>query len=267
MSQSLDMLFGKPVEYAHNVRIKIPTVEEVANDANFNTYVSLFTKRTRELFGMSREVDAIEAKYPTILSMTQDEQMDFVLGKMFGSEHRGSALIMEALHYWTGLELSGENGFQLLSNGKIIHIGTEWIIDEAEWERFSDTVKTIISFNETRDFTPPKPMNSDAKFNAWKGLLNGRLNKLKKSGGDMSDKILILSISSGAYIPIEDIRKMSIYVFNRLLESLSKKEAYEMNMRMLISGNFDSEKIDRGHWTTKIMKNNKGIIPKEKVKK
>jgi len=33
-----------------------------------------------------------------------------------------------------------------------------------------------------------------------------------------------------------------------LFEGLSKKEAYHINTRMLISGNFDSEKISRKHW-------------------
>ena len=246
--ESIDLLFGEDIDFAYKVKIKVPTVEQVAYDDKFNTYVKIFTTTTREIFAMSRDVDKLEEQYPTILSMTKDEEMDFVLGKMMGAEYKGSALIMEALSYWTGLELTGDNGFFLMSNGKIIHIGTEWIIDEEEWNRLRDKIKQILSIKTDRDFEPPKPMNSDTKFHAWQSLLKGRIRKAQNSGISIADKIMILSISMETYIPINEIKKMSIFVFNKLFEGLSKKEAYEMNMQMVISGNFDNDKISKKHW-------------------
>lgn len=247
-NETIDLIFGKPIEFTHGVTIKIPTVEEVAYNENFNKYTRIFTTTTRELFALARNVDELENKYPTILSMANDEEMDFALGKLLGVDYKGSALIMEALSYWTGLTIDGEDGFQLISSGKILHIKTEWIIDEKEWTRFSELIKKIQCITPSKDFTPPKPMNSDGKFNAWKALLKGRQRNASTKGLTMADKILILSISMESYIPIDDIRKMSIFVFSKLFEGLSKKEAYHLNMRMLISGNFDSEKINKKHW-------------------
>lgn len=248
-NEAIDLIFGKPIDFAYKVQIKNPTVEEIAYNEKFNTYIKLFTTTTREMFAMSRDVDAIELEFPTILSLAKDQQMDFVLGKMFGVDYRGSALIMEALAYWTGLPLEGDEGFKLLSNGKLLHVGSEWIIDDAEWKRFCDKIAQMMCIHKDTEFEPPRPMNSDTKFKVWSGMLKNKIKHAQNHGVTLADKIMILSISMDSYIPISEIKKMPIFVFNKLFDGIGLKEAYEVNTEMIISGNYDNKKIGKKkHW-------------------
>lgn len=248
-----DLIFNKPLKFNDDgVYIKIPTVEEVAYKEDFNTYLRVFTVTTREFFATQMNVDELELKYPTLLSMTKDEESDFLLGMFLKGEKdcKGSAVIMEALHYWTGLQLDGENGFLLLeTSGKIAHYGTGWVMDDQGFSQFSDVIKLITNFEPSTDYIPPKPMKSKAQYNAWMGLYKGRVAKASRGNGvTLADKILILAISMGSYIPPEEIKKMSIFMFNKLFDGLSKKEAYGINMRMIASGNFNNDKMDKRHW-------------------
>ena len=251
-----NLLFNEPIKFDENVYINIPLMEDVSRNTNFNLYSRLFTTSIRLLFTTLRNVDEIEKKYPTIWDMVKDEEGDILLGRVMGSEFRGSVLIMEALNYWTGLEVDGENGFVLLSNGKMMHVGSEWIIDSKVFKEFSDMIKLITCFDpeSERDMLPPKPMDSDAKYNTWISIYKGRAKKLGRGGNDLIEnsglvnKMMILTISMESYIPIDEIKKMSIFMFNKIFDGLQSKEGYERYWQIQVSPKFASDKKITKHW-------------------
>lgn len=249
-----NLIFNQPLEYRDGIIIKVPTIEDIASNPRFPMFSRVFTIRTREIFATNRNVDDLERQYPTIWSFLKEEESDMFLGKFFGIDYPGSAFVMEALSYWTGLDL---DKFQKLNNGKIIHTGSDWVIDAKEFLEFSKIIRQVICFEPSSDYSPPKPMNSDAKYKAWLGLYKGRMRSAGKKGITIADKILILSISMDNYIPPDDIKKMSIFLFNKLFEGLSRKEAYETQMSIMLSDKFKSDGKSPKHWkeTFRINKN------------
>lgn len=251
---AMDLLFGKPIKVSENVYLKVPTVEEVAYSEDFNKYTALFTVKTRELFSSHEDVDKLEEMFPSIWKMAFDEDNggDLLLGMIFGASYPGSALIMEALAYWTSLDV---NGFQKLGNEKIIHKESEWIIDRKEFRKFCNLIKTVTCYAPNNSMTAPKNM-TPSRFKAWEAILKGRLRAAERNKRTLADKILILSISMDSIIPIEEIRKMSYFHFNKLFEALSEKEAYQSRWDLLMSPKFDSDPKAVKHWkeTFKIIK-------------
>ena len=253
-----DLLLGTPVKINNRVSIKVPKVKEVVKDNNFENYTGVFTIMTRQAFASAREVDEIEAKYPNIWSMMWDEPMDAIMGKMFGQEDKNlSDIVVESLAYWTGLDAekyddNGENiGFVILrQQQKIIHIETEWLIDITEFNAISNLIKTIISWNKPEDMIPPKPM-TDAKYQSWMGFYEGMKNSSKTRGVmTWADKMLLLSVSTETYIPLETIGEMTIFTFYQTFNFLNKKDAYDISWKVFSLPDIDRTKVDKPkkHW-------------------
>lgn len=250
-----DLLFHKPIEFVPDtVYIRVPTVEEVAYNPSFGKYVGIFTISTREMFATARNVDELEAEFPTVMDMFKDPQADMALGQIMGVPYKGSEFLMEALNFWTGLQAFDDKetpeddrvGFQVLTNGKIIHFGTQWVITKAEFEKFSKIIKVITCFTPS-EHTVPK-ITSDTRHKIWLQVYKGRQKAAARKALTLADKILILSISMESYIPIEEIRKMSIFTFNRLFEGLSKKEGYEKQWDLRLSMKFKTDDQQLKHW-------------------
>ncbi|MBS4462301.1 hypothetical protein JXA27_06980 [Aerococcaceae bacterium zg-B36] len=251
MSIDSSLVFGKPIEYMEGINIKVPIIENVIDDAKFGPYSMIFTITSREIFAAQRNVDELSQKFPTIWDMMFEPNLDYQLGAYFQSEEKTlSMVMMEAFSYWTGLQLGGENGFQKLENNKkLIHVEADWVIDKQEFIRFSDIIKQIVCWEGPNDdMTPPK-IKSDAAYQAWMSLYKGRIGSQKKKGITLPDKILILSISGGSYIPIDEIKKMTVYTFNKLYDGLTYKENYDKGFLARISPNYQSKDEGRlKHW-------------------
>lgn len=241
-----DLLFGKEISVKEGVKIRIPVVEEVAYTQDFGKYTHLFTVTTRELFSSQREVDELEQRFPTVWRMMfgETDEGDFLLGKILGVETPGSVVVMEAIAYWTGLDVSG---FRKLGNGKMIHVGADWIITEETFDEISEVIKVIIGFEPSTDFIAPKNM-SDSRYKAWMNIYKGRVRANQRNKRTLADKILILSISMESFIPIEEIRKMPYFQFSKLYEGLSEKEAYRHRWDVKISPKFESDNKPTKHW-------------------
>lgn len=249
-----DLLFGKDIVVNEKVSIKIPKVEDIVYLDNFSKYTSIFTITTRELFSSMREVDELEQKYPTVWKMMFDPtgEGDKILGQVFGEESLGSDIFIQSLAFWTGLKAEG---FQKLSNKKFVNESVDWIIDVGEFNRLAKFIIMITCYEASTSFTAPKNM-TEGRFQAWKSLLDGRIKMAQRNQRTMADKILILSISTESYIPIEQIGKMSYFQFCKLYEALTEKEAYKHRWDVRLSTKFDDGGQKLQHWkeTLKITK-------------
>lgn len=241
-----ELLFGRPIKFDNGVYIKSPTIDEAVREPDLAIYTLIFTITTRELFQTLREVDELEKRYPSVWAIMQDEEADMHLGSFFADEKPVSATLMEALSYWTGLTLDGPGGFHKHKNGKIVHIESEWIIDYETFTEFAEIIKVITAYEPPESLPPP--ITSDSRYKAWMSLLNGRRRKAERNGLSWAHKILILSISTESYIPIENIAKMSLYHFYQLFNALSKKEVYQTKLAYQLSPKFESDSKNLMHW-------------------
>ena len=248
MLNTLDLLFGKPIRITDKVSLHVPTVETVAYEKKYSAYTQPFLISTRQMFSSLAEVDQLEEKFPTVWQMIFDEEGDLIVGQIFAGEGAsGTDVIIEGLSFWTGYE---KETFRKLSNKKIINEEADWIIDESIFSILSSSIKKILSYEEDHDVIAPKNM-SERQLDIWKKTYAGRMRSRQKNASTFADKILILSISMDAYIPLDEIRKMSIYHFNKLYEGLSEKEAYEKQWEVKLSPKFESGGGNLKHWKEK----------------
>lgn len=241
-----DLLFEKEIRVSDQIVFRNPTVEEVANDNEFMKKTTIFVTSTREMFSQFPQVDELEMKYRSILSILKDQEMqkNNFIGMYFGEKDTpGEEILFRGLSYWTGIE---ESKFKLLVNGKIICTNPEWIIDEEEFRSISELITMIISYEPNNDFIAPKNM-TPTRHKVWMNMYKGRLRKIKRNGTTIADKILILSISGNGYIPIKEIRKMTYFHFCKLNILLSKKEGYEFRWMLNTSDRFEAD-TKTPHW-------------------
>ncbi|HFI0463188.1 TPA: hypothetical protein ACGO1T_000532 [Streptococcus suis] len=247
-------LTGEGVEIADGIKLRVPKIREIIDDSSFATRSYIMTFKTREIFSTAENVDALEKKYPTVFEIMKDPQADLALGKYFGKETLSRAVI-DAFEYWIYFdeipEKSNEadDGYTLLSNGKIIHGSPEWVIDKDEFYRVANIIKEMTCHKVNDDLIAPT-IKSRGQYEAWMSLYKGKLEKMKRNSLTWTDKILILSISTGAYIPIEQILDMTVFTFNKLFQGLSAKESYEKDFLTRLSPNY---KVNGSlkHWQEK----------------
>lgn len=249
--QKFDLLFNRPIKISEKVTFRVPTVEEMCYMEDFSLYSNAIVRSTREMFTPYREErEELSAKYPTIWSMVFDEMGESILGKLNGVES-GRELVLDAISYWTTLP---KEDFEILPNSKkIINKKADWIIDESMFNGIVELIKDLINYKQNDDLIAPMNM-SRRQEKIFYDVYRGRVNKLKKqSGRTMADKILILQISMNSYIPIEEIRNMSIYHFNKLSESIDLKEAYETQLQFKLSPKFEvKNEGSQKHWKEKV---------------
>lgn len=238
----LNLLLGKPIKVSNNVEIKIPTVEQLCDDNSFGTYTQVFTITTRELFSGNRQVDKYEEQYPNVWQMAFDKEGGVILGQMLGYSS-GINIIIDSIAYWTGLE---SDAFRPLTNKKIINETAGWIIDEEVFGELCELVKIVTNHETNIDLVAPKNV-SDNQWKIWENAYKGRLRNLQKNPRTIADRILVLSVSFDAYIPIDEIKQMTIYHFNKLYEAASLKESYMAQWDIKLSPKFES-KGNLKHW-------------------
>lgn len=250
------ILLGKPITFIDGVNIHVPTIQEIIeSQEEFEKSVLALTVLTRQIFVEAREIDSIEQKFPTVWELMCNPQLNVSLGGLTGEP--GSKLsdgIISAIAYWTKLpnptkeevekyteeeKKTKPKGFVFLENGgKIINYDTEWIIDKAEFDKFVDIVKVIIDYRRPEDLAPK--IKSDAAHEVW--LRMHRNKKSMEKGKEISwaDRMMMLSVSTPSYIPIEEIGKMSVFQFNQLFKIVNQIDAYEMSLGILMSPKFSA---------------------------
>lgn len=252
-NKSLHLLFDNKYKFDDKVWIKVPTVREVAFDKSFDTFSHIFCVYTRELFAPFREIDELQERYPTIWEMIFDEKNggDIQLGQMFGVTYPASALIMEGLSYWTGLDV---NGFRKLLNGKIIH-ESGWILDKNKFDDFCSVIRSIVGYKMNQDLVPPEGKMSDRKFEIWQKLYKNRLKRAMRDAkkGGLANRIIFFQASYSSYVDIDSIGNMNYFHFNTLLKTLSQKEGYQRNWEVRLSPKYDTSnsKVPK-HWSETI---------------
>lgn len=257
-------LVNKPIDYNDRVKIYIPKVSDICEDStSYNASLQMFTRTTRELFVLHRYGDKLAKEYPTMLDLINEDELDVQMGKVLNndkeSEEKMSDIIIKSLSYWTKLPvvdmqivngIEDNYGFIKLSNGKIMHIGKEWIIDSKEFTHFSNYIKDIAGYKPPEQ--GPPEMTSDSVHKSWVNHYTNRMKMNNRKSITLTDKILSLSVETGMY-KVDEILDMNIFVFNKVSEMSGLKEAYMVQLQQYISGNFKMNGSVR-HWKQNIDK-------------
>lgn len=249
------LIYGEPIKFDENIYIKVPTLGEVITFEKYNLYTSIFTITSREIFVTQRNVEELCERYPNIWTIAHDEQADMQVGSLFDKDKTVSMIIMEALSYWTGLNLESKKnddgtnvedseGFVKMGNGKIVHIDSEWVIDAETFNRFADIIKTINCWTGENAIRAPRIRN-DAEYESWMNHYRGQLRASGKNSVTIGDKILILSISAN-YIPVEEIRNMTIYTFEKMFKGFTSRDVYDKSYQLIVAGRSKTNNIK--HW-------------------
>lgn len=242
-----DLVYESEFKINEFVTFRNPSVHEVAKNKDFGKYTGILVTSTRELFSQFPEVDTLEKEYPTIIKLLNGKEVDgeSFLGAYFADGKKtGSQILFESLSYWTAINI---DNFKKLSNGKIVCTNPEWIIDDEEFENIVELVRLMISYEPNSDYIAPTNM-TPTRHKTWLTMFKGRMKKSRrKKPGSIADKIMILSISNGGYIPVEEIRKMSFFHFSKLSILLSEKEGYELKWLLNASPNFETDTKVK-HW-------------------
>lgn len=253
------LLLGETVEIYPNVNFTVPRVKDVIKNNDYDIYTSIFTTMTRQIFSTAREVDRIESEFPNLWFMLWNQELNISLGSMFRQGDTLSDIMLDALSYWTGLEKhidrDGENfGFKVLTQQKkIIHLDTQWVINEDVYNEFSELIKVITNWNLPEEFLPPQ-INSDEQHKLWLKIYNGRLNNRKmRSDKSWGDRILLLSTGGNSYIPLDEISEMTIFTFNELMLFHSERDAYDMQWMVYSLPDIDRKNLTapKTHWKEK----------------
>lgn len=240
------------------VTLRVPQVKEIIDNKQFESYVSVFTLVTRQLFAAYREVDELEDAFPTSWHMLWNEQMNVQIGGIYGEGKKLTDVMLESLSFWSGFPIKelddkgDEKGFMILKNQqKILHIGTEWVIDYEEFISISRFIKTVTSWQYPEDDVPQRPM-TDGVYASWMNFYKGKqeTNKKRKKTDTMANAILALSVSMESYLPIDEIIEMNLFVFYKTIEFLEKKDAYDTQWRVFSLDNIDRSKVPqpKKHW-------------------
>lgn len=240
-----DLIFGNPVKIKDNVFVYVPTVEEVVNEDKFEIYTSVLTSVTRQIFATSRQVDEIEKQFPNIWAMLWDEELNIKLGEVFGGENSTlQSVIVDAISYWTKIDASS---FSVLQTGKrIVNAEHDWLIDAAEFNKFVSLIKVITRWQMPDDL-PPK-MTSDIVYDMWMNSFYRNIQEHKKRKFlSWGERILMLSVSMDSYIPIDEIKKMNIFLFYHMSSALDLKDVNRIRWDAHMSPKFESKDTPK-HW-------------------
>lgn len=249
------IVFRRSLQFNDFVEIRQPTVEMAALEGNYGTYVQFLCVTTRELFSYNpREVDKIEEQFPTMWEMMFHEEMNEAIGKMFGFES-ADKLFLEAIAFWTKTNVQDYDYLQ--NSKKFIHKEFGWVITKEEFEKIREAIVMMTGHEPNEDLIAPEGISSasDRVIDMFEKTYKGRLKKAKKSSSTIDDKIIILQIANGGYIPTDEIKNMSIYHFNKLYEALNEKEAYQVQWDIYVSPKFmpkgGASPSQPTHWKSK----------------
>lgn len=247
------LILGNDITYSDKITIHVPKIVEITQmeEVEFNNHIKPFVISVRELFsGMPEVVDRIEDEFPTLWDMAFNDEMNSQVGYAV-SQHQGTKLhelIINGLAYWTN---SDRSGFKILSNKKIVNKSLGWVIDKAEYQKFSKYIKIITLSQPNEDLIAPRDM-SKTQMKVWENLYKGRLRKLQKAQKtELGDKILILQ-GSTSYIPFREIAEMTYYQFSNLIRVYAEREKSDTNLQFYTAYKFDTKEMKLQNWRENI---------------
>lgn len=211
------------------ISVQIPTVDKVLESED--DYYSLITTLTAMPIDMMVQLDDVGIDFATI-----DQWELFLI--LFGAiKEHNTSLIFGSLDLASfSPALSGENGHRILSNPSGINI------DRAIHRQIVLTLRKIHHIEQN----DRKPANGEAKeYMMLRAREKIRRNKNKTLDSQLEKLIVALVNTEQFHYGFDEVRKLSIYQFNKSLRQIIKKVNYDNIMHGVYSGTVSAKDLSQ----------------------
>ena len=246
-----DKIFlGKPIKFKDICKIYPPTVAEVVENDDFNSYQTLFTITQEELNKAYLQDESI-LQVPTpfqylLMNYYQDEE---VKGK-----------IEEAFQFFVHEPVTIVPEIELLLIGKSeselnpdVDLENPRILTEDNFFDFQNQIRLAMGSNPIK---PPEPedINEDPRVRRWKMKIKEReefLNVKQRKNSPTFGTLLAAICCMGIGLNPLNIGEISYACVHWLIAMYQQNEEYDVDIRALLAG-ADSKKVKPKYWIKNI---------------
>lgn len=241
----LKLFMGRPIliDKKTQLFVRQPMISEIVDmgENGYNELVMPFTLTSEAVFNGLENEEELVAKFDIYdLYFAQTEENVFVLDNVFGGKS-ALGVLKDSLSYFLQTD-----DIEFLIHRKKIRIG-EYLVDREEFMEIREAIQGVSNRQDMQVEKTPKNMTERQK-GIWKKLQKGRRRKAEKDAIYLQDMINYVSFGGVAYIPLDQIDRMTYYQFSSAYKSVMGVDAFRIGMGYKLSQKFDV-KDDVKHWT------------------
>ena len=246
-----DKIFlGKPIKFKDICKIYPPTVAEVVENDDFNSYQTLFTITQEELNKAYLQDESI-LQVPTpfqylLMNYYQDEEVKEKIEEAFKFFVHEPVTIVPEIE----LLLIGKSESELNPD---IDLENPRVLTEDNFFDFQNQIRLAIGSNPIK---PPEPedINEDPRVRRWKMKIKEReefLNVKQRKNSPTFGTLLAAICCMGIGLNPLNIGEMSYACVHWLIAMYQQNEEYDVDIRALLAG-ADSKKVKPKYWIKNI---------------
>ena len=246
-----DKIFlGKPIKFKDICKIYPPTVAEVVENDDFNSYQTLFTITQEELNKAYLQDESI-LQVPTpfqylLMNYYQDEEVKGKIEEAFQFFIHEPVTIVPEIE----LLLIGKSESELNPD---VDLENPRILTEDNFFDFQNQIRLAMGSNPIK---PPEPedINEDPRVRRWKMKIKEReefLNVKQRKNSPTFGTLLAAICCMGIGLNPLNIGEMSYACVYWLIAMYQQNEEYDVDIRALLAG-ADSKKVKPKYWIKNI---------------
>ena len=246
-----DKIFlGKPIKFKDICKIYPPTVAEVVENDDFNSYQTLFTITQEELNKAYLQDESI-LQVPTpfqylLMNYYQDEEVKEKIEEAFKFFVHEPVTIVPEIE----LLLIGKSESELNPD---VDLENPRILTEDNFFDFQNQIRLAMGSNPIK---PPEPedINEDPRVRRWKMKIKEReeiLNVKQRKNSPTFGTLLAAICCMGIGLNPLNIGEMSYACVHWLIAMYQQNEEYDVDIRALLAG-ADSKKVKPKYWIKNI---------------
>lgn len=246
-----DKIFlGKPIKFKDICKIYPPTVAEVVENDDFNSYQTLFTITQEELNKAYLQDESI-LQVPTpfqylLMNYYQDEEVKGKIEEAFKFFVHEPVTIVPEIE----LLLIGKSESELNPD---IDLENPRVLTEDNFFDFQNQIRLAMGSNPIK---PPEPedINEDPRVRRWKMKIKEReeiLNVKQRKNSPTFGTLLAAICCMGIGLNPLNIGEMSYACVHWLIAMYQQNEEYDVDIRALLAG-ADSKKVKPKYWIKNI---------------
>jgi hypothetical protein len=242
---NLKLLMGRPIQAnrEHNIVVRQPLISEVVDlgEEEFKKLLLPFLITLDAVFGGADNEEELKREFHILdLFFIEVQEGVGLLDNIIG--RKALDTLVEAFQYF----LQTDNVKCLYQRKKIV-IDDKYLIDEKEFDIIRKVIQQVTGREDVEIEKPPKNMTPRQK-DIWTKLQKGRQRKAERDAVYLQDMINYTAFGGNAYIPLDQIDRMTYYQFQNAYKSVMGKDAFNVGMGYKLSQKFEV-KDEIEHWS------------------